>query len=78
MNSRGVLSIFVPRGCAMYFSPIFSRIGYHLKAKILEQDEQNFSWAHHHANLGQVLLLGVNLLPSPRLLELGMRVGMLV
>ena len=46
------------------FSPIFvflsilfsdfSRTGNHLKAKILEQGEIFFSWAHPRTNLGQV------------------------
>ena len=39
----------------VYFSPIFSRTGYHLKAKILEQGKKNcFWWAHPRTNLGQV------------------------
>ena len=39
----------------VYFSPIFSRTGYHLKGKILELGENIFlSWAHPRTNLGQV------------------------
>ena len=30
----------------LYFSPIFSRIGYQLQAKILEPDAKKFSWEH--------------------------------
>ena len=37
----------------VYFSLIFSRIRYHLKAKILEPCKK-LLWAHHHANLCQV------------------------
>ena len=32
----------------------FSRTGHHLKAKILEQGEKFFSWAHPQTNLGKV------------------------
>ena len=47
--------LFSPILCLrLYFEPIFSGIGYHLKAKNLEPGKRFSSWAHPHINLGQV------------------------
>ena len=46
--------IFVFWSITVYFSPIFPRIGYHLKAKILEPGKKFPSWAHSPKQLSQV------------------------
>ena len=50
--------VYLPDGDVPFFrvsfSPIFSRTGHHLKAKIQEPGKKIFLWAHACAHLGQV------------------------